>query len=156
MKKRILKYICFCLGVALLWFTYISIKMPGLLHGYPEYYTWKDFFIGNWDPYGDIKPSSFVPSKWISENPNIWFEVLSDDEIVGQTIYQGKNIDISVNFNRGRSMMIYSNEIEGGPDFMGFCKFGEEELKVRIQDKDEDKIFQGKYDEIIFKMVFEE
>ena len=154
-KKRILVDLCVLICIVILSVIYVAVRFPGIFRGYAEYYTWKDFILGHWDPYEDVRPSSSVSSKWVSEDPNIWFQVLSEEKIVGQTIYNGKYIDISVNFGRGKHIRIFSDEIGGGPDFCGLCKYGTEELKVKVYE-DQDNIFGGKYNEIVFKKILTE
>ena len=50
------------------------------------------------DPYRDEKPTAFVPSKWVSDEPYIWFNVLADDDVEGQATVDGKVINIGVHF----------------------------------------------------------
>jgi hypothetical protein len=101
------------------------------------------------DPYAGKRPNNYTDTKWVSGDPDIYFEV-SDKyyKIVGFNTYgriniNGDSIDAVVAFNMGRGVSfddVASYHIdesgEAGyspiPLFGGECKFGKDKLVVKI------------------------
>jgi hypothetical protein len=117
----------------------------------------RNYIPGAWDPHSGERPKDYAPSKWVSENPNIWFEVPAFEEgnsntqtsLNGEIMLEDKTIKITVCFDGGRSVFIYNADSEGGLLLTGLCTFDPEKLIVEI-DKKDDVIFGGKYEEITF------
>ena len=122
-----------------------------------------NFHIENWilgerDFYAGRRPTDFPLSKWISDSPNIWFEVPEIEEnapppdpLYGKAEFAGETIDIQFFFDRGITMRGY--KVDSNDQFVllfeGSCYFEKEKVTVTI-DKETDILFEGKYDEIIF------
>lgn len=110
-----------------------------------------------WDPHQGERPTDYAPSKWSSEAPNIWFEVLATDDdnsktqksLNGEIILDDKTIKITISFDGGKSVFIYNADSEGGLLLKGTCKFNSEKLIVTI-DKKTNAILNGQYDTITF------
>jgi hypothetical protein len=117
----------------------------------------RNYIPGTGDTHSGRRPTDYAPSKWISENPNIWFEVpTSEDDdsntqafLNGEIMLEDKTIRITVFFNRGRSIFIYNEDSQGEQVLYGLCTFDPEKLIVEI-DKKDDAIFGGQYKEITF------
>lgn len=111
------------------------------------------------DYYGNVKPQAYGPAKWVSDEPNMWFEVTTppddnspfDVPLHGEMVLDDKIVKIAVFFNPANSIDI---AIEKGKDqyegsLLGLCKFGSEKLRVKVY-KDRDELFNGKYRKITF------
>jgi hypothetical protein len=117
----------------------------------------RNYIPGAWDPDSGKRPTDYGPSKWIYEDPNIWFEVPAPEEgssnrqtaLNGEIKLEDKIIKITVFFNSGRTVFITKADTEDGLLLTGLCTFNSEKLVVEI-DKKDDVIFGGQYDEITF------
>lgn len=135
----------------------IGIVLMCLLLSACNGFDFRDYIPGMWDPHQGKRPTDYAPSKWTSEAPNIWFEVLASDDdnskiqkaLYGEIILDDKTIKIIVSFDGGKSVFIYNVDSEGGLLLKGTCKFNSEKLIVTI-DKETDVIFNGQYDTITF------
>lgn len=136
----------------------IGIVMMCLLLSSCSDFDIKDHIPGMWDPYLDKRPPDYAPSKWVSEDPNIWFEVLAYDDyseqensLHGEIILDNKIIEVLPYFNRHGSRMVtfYYGGAEGGALLQGSCRFSPEKLVITV-DKKNDKVFRGQYDTITF------
>lgn len=101
-----------------------------------------------WNPYRNERPTAFVPSKWVSDEPYIWFNVLADDDVEGQATVDGKVINIGVHFNGGRGILVFDSE-KGGIILRGYCEFGSDEFIVEV-DEESDLLYNFKYPKITF------
>ena len=134
MKKRII--IC-TIGIIMLCLCYI------LLSTCDPIFDIRACIPGIWNPFNGERPTDYVPSKWVSKDPYIWFEVLpSEDDATlpqkplrGQIVLGDTIIEITAGFISGRSMYIDKANTSNGCIFEGICKFGPEKLIVRITKK---------------------
>ena len=105
---------------------------------------------------GDKRPSGFPNTKWVSEDPEIWFEVkfpYDYIELYGQMKTDDDYIEIVVLFDAGTAFKLCEvSEVSGEEKrtriLSGYCKYSassSEKLVVEISKKHED-IFNGKYD----------
>ena len=100
--------------------------------------------------YEGIRPMDFPLSKWVSEEPDIWFKIGENAEMGdwydGEMIINDDKVKIWTYFNPGRGISIY---IEAPGDtyqiLQGICTYGSERLIVKI-DKEYrySDIFKGK------------
>jgi len=120
-------------------------------------YILLSFIFGNWVPYKGIRPIDCVPSKWVSKDPYIWFEVLPYEDnaerpqelLRGQIVLEDHTIEIEVLFYGGGGRIRVSEANRSDPTFFkGKCKFSPEKLVVRITKKGE---FAPENDIIIFE-----
>lgn len=110
-------------------------------------------------PYQGERPSDYPRSKWISESPVIWFEVLENSgyekpELVGCAEIYGESIEIKVMFDATECIYIseVNNQQYGVNDIkhlQGECEFTSMNCIVTV-DKDSDTLFGGQYDTITF------
>ena len=108
----------------------------------------RNYIPGMWNPYRNERPTAFVPSKWVSDEPYIWFNVLADDDVEGQATVDGKVINIVVHFDGGRGILVFDSD-KGGIILRGFCEFSSEGLVVEV-DEESDLLYNFKYPKITF------
>lgn len=104
------------------------------------------------------RPTDYGPAKWISNDPNIWFEVLeTDDKLgtnrmspIGQIILGNRSIDFTMHFDGGITVYFYNADGKSGLLFSGTCNFSIDNLIVKIN-KNKDTVFNGEIDQIVFK-----
>ena len=113
------------------------------------------------DPYAGKRPSDYDDAKWVCEEPNIWFEVNSDEEESyypkGEIVYNNQTIQVVFKFvNQTNRVFInqysYADAYRISGDncvFGGECEFSPEKLIIKIE-KDTDTVFNGEYDELVF------
>lgn len=131
-----------------------------------ENFDIRDYIPGNWDPYYGERPVDYPSAKWVSTDPDIWFEV-EEDSHVGERVYgrltlEDTPVDISVRFNRqSRRVQIYvtSPDFDTGYDgkqiLVGTCDFGPDKMVMYVHEEDEETewledYFEGKYKKITF------
>jgi len=124
----------------------------------------KNFFIiltlfilfSNCDVHSGKRPLDYPPAKWVSEEPEMWFEIGKSDNsaysprenIYGFLVLDGHNIEIEVFFDGGNG--IYFNATSDFDKFTkGHCKFRSDKLIVKI-DKERDGFLNGLYKTITF------
>jgi len=109
------------------------------------------------------RPNDFPGTKWVSEDPDIWFEVKERYDMPGKLTVDGESIDIIVAFDFGAGMNIY--EGTGKSDcvdddaiwiFFGRCEFSPDKLIVKPHRQNKhtndykDLFLNYQYEEIIF------
>lgn len=116
------------------------------------------------DPYFGMRPFDYLMTKWISEDPKIWFCIGNHDDYVnfvntelygfiyGYLEEDGQNVEISIYFDKSNG--VYFSEREKGvdaPHTRGECIFGEDRMTVKIDKANDNfEMIKGKYDEITF------
>ena len=113
-------------------------------------------FHGNYYVGQGSRPTDFPGTKWISEDPDIWFDVIVTNDDTGQRELQGvlnkdgilMNITLFINPNG--TIFIFDASTGKGRIMTGMCNFYPGKLIVEI-DKTAVNIFEGKYDTITFK-----
>lgn len=111
----------------------------------------------NFIPHQGERPFDYPPARWISENPNIWFDVVSHDgnpsrrsEPKGKVELTGRSVEIIVGFDITNRIFVRENINASNPQgFNGTCKFNPEKLIVTVN-KEKDTLFHGEYDTITF------
>lgn len=104
------------------------------------------------------RPYDFDQTKWVSETPDIWFEI--DDDIdkefwldfYGEAKIGDEYVEITVTFDYGYGFYCTKKGEEDNEEFeyfRGFCTFDEDQLTVKIK-KSEDNLYDGQYKEIVF------
>jgi len=113
------------------------------------------------------RPIDFPDTKWVSDDPDVWFEVdgsTDSSELYGKMLENGEYIDIVVSWDSGGAISIYRADIKEGIEYgeyynwllYGSCKFTPERLIVETYKKNKhannykDLIFNYQYDEITF------
>ena len=108
------------------------------------------------DMHSGRRPYNYPPAKWVSKEPEMWFEIDQSDnsantpkeKIYGCLVLDGQNIEIEVFFDRGIS--VYFNSINDFDSFTrGSCKFHPDKLVVKI-DKEMDNFLNGLCKKITF------
>lgn len=117
-------------------------------------------------PDRDKEPCNYPGTRWVSEEPNMWFEVPEDgneDEIKGILVLPEGEMEINVGFAvwrdymyiNGQAYVIWDEYETGG--FLGEiiysngdCEYSPDECVVTIN-PEEDTLFEGKYETIVFK-----
>ena len=100
------------------------------------------------DPYRDEKPTAFVPSKWVSDEPYIWFNVTASNNADGQATVNDKVINIRVEFSDSRSFFAFDSK-ENEMILEGACEFYDDKFIVEIDEK-WDLLYNFKYPKITF------
>jgi hypothetical protein len=100
------------------------------------------------------RPTDYGPALWISEDPDIWFEVLEYDQkrnyqTKGQLTINGNAYSFSAYFNYASSVNFTDTEDYTKRYFKGSCIFGPDKLIVKVDPK-YDYIFNGSVKEITF------
>ena len=114
------------------------------------------------DMHSGKRPPDYHSTIWVSEDPEMWFEIgkfnewgayTSPEKIFGYLILDGQNIEIEVFFDRGSG--VYFNPTS---DFdkvtRGRCTFGPDKLVVNI-DKERDNFLNGRWEIITFYRISE-
>jgi len=100
------------------------------------------------DMYANKRPTCYPNTKWISNNPNIYFQVISDENFgnIGEFNINNKVITIKMVFDYGPGVKIVDNNIiekinnsTEAALITGHCKFSKTKLIVTI-DEVSDKI----------------
>lgn len=118
-------------------------------------------------PYNDVTPAAYDDTRWVSEEPNIWFENpedRTDQYLYGKAMTLDGEIDIAVDFGWfDPTIYIYileQEEISSGDTetesgnklgdciMTGICEYSEEYCAVRLE---EDEWFDLVGEIIIFK-----
>lgn len=107
-------------------------------------------------PYQGKRPFDYPPARWISETPNLWFDVESTyedatkiTEMYGQLISKDQAIDIIVTFGYTNEIIIRQKDDSTNNNLTGHCQFSPEKLIV-IVETENDSLLDGQYDSIIF------
>lgn len=116
----------------------------------------RNFIPGNWNPYKGDRPSDQVPSRWVAQEINCWFDVISvtidgevETAIQGEIEYNSVIVPITVRFDPGRNIFVYDASGEKGLLFRGPCTFGEDQFVVDVN-KESDSLFDGHIQMITF------
>ena len=104
------------------------------------------------------RPIDYAPSKWVSEEPDMWFIVPEQDHsaytysepAAGEITIEGQKIPFQIWFTPVDLVTFYNDE---GDLFDGICKFSPEKMTVKIRKSEEDKAFHGTVDKIVFVRV---
>jgi hypothetical protein len=111
---------------------------------------------GCWNLYAGQRPDELGPARWVSENPDIWFEVFDEDpetgyvQPEGQLTYEGNTYAFLVMFDNSKGIVLQSKSNDNIRSlFKGNCKFGPEKLIVTIIPVS-DNVFDGKIKVITF------
>ncbi len=117
------------------------------------------------DQYYGKRPYDYGFATWICEDPPAWFAVSPDNEVPprlnGEVILDGQKIRVDFRFIRGLDD-VYIDFLdyhvgEGANGYnealLGHCTFSPEKLVIKV-DKDSDRLFNGKYDELVFIRAF--
>ena len=101
------------------------------------------------------RPYDYPSTKWVSEDPEIWFGGRYDHNhgFDGLLLVDGQSIEINVFFNKG-SGVSFTKRYEDELGTRGLCKFSPDKLIVKI-DKERDTYFNGRYKTITFFRIFE-
>lgn len=103
------------------------------------------------------RPFDYPPARWVSETPDLWFDVYSFDEYAnriieldGQLVLSEQSIDVIVWFNYTDVVTIRKKDSDNNlASLKGTCKFDPEKLIVTV-DKETDTLLNGQYDTITF------
>jgi len=110
-------------------------------------------------PYQGERPFDYPPARWISQTPDLWFDV-GDKSVYqdatkellleGQLTTENQRMDVLVSFGAVDEIYI-KRKIDGAKPcwFKGHCKFSPEKLVVTVE-KDSDSLLNGQYDTITF------
>ena len=125
-------------------------------------------FLSSCDPHTGRRPINYPNTRWVSENPDMFFEV--GEDIVGrQAVYaqitiNGEIVEIMCSFEVSGALVYFSDPsgfdsetgfpLEGINSndvelFRGLCKFGSKKLVVTI-DKNEKGFLDDSITEIVF------
>ena len=116
-------------------------------------------FFSGCDMHSGKRPYDYPPAKWVSEKPEMWFNIGKSDnsaytpreKIYGFLVLDGQTIEIEVFFDKGDG--VYFNEINDFDTFTkGRCTFRSEKLVVKI-DKERDNFLKGLCETITFIRV---
>jgi hypothetical protein len=120
----------------------------------------RDYILFIGDRYSGERPIDYPPARWISDTPNIWFDVVpyfkdenkewSDLEGILETSEQ--SIKIIVWFPSTDVVVIREQVDKDNRWLRGTCKFSPEKLIITIE-KEEDTLLNGQYDTITFIRV---
>lgn len=112
-----------------------------------------DLIPGNHNLNKGKYPSDQIGTTWVCENPDIHFDVIEvpgeSPKLTGSINHNGNTINIHVIFNPGRSIFIYDDSSDNGKILTGVCNFESDRFVVEIE-KENDQIFDGKYDSLTF------
>lgn len=101
------------------------------------------------------RPPDYINTKWVCTDPDIWFEVDNEHEILGEIKINGEVKPITAFFNMGSrvdfypSTMLDENAIINQKEIIirGSCSFSKYKLKVKVN---YDTLFNNRYEELIF------
>lgn len=100
--------------------------------------------------YEGIRLMDFPLSKWVSKEPDIWFQIGENaemgDRYEGEMIINDEKVKISTYFDPGRGISIYVKDPEDTYQILqGICTYGSERLVVKIdREYRYSDIFKGK------------
>ena len=120
-------------------------------------------------PYAEDMPSEQLGTRWVSEEPNIWFEVPTESdgkELYGIVSTENGELEIAVDFGTFVDEIYImeierkeSDETQSGEAQMettlglcilsGACEYSDNECIVKVY-KDFDNLFNGEYETIVF------
>ena len=134
-------------------------------------------FPGNNNLTESLQPNTQAPSKWVSEEPSIWFEVYIDERFVdaeildedgdvveyddglrmiGEAEIDGVIYDVRIEIGRGGTFYIYEIDEEKNEDdlmwFHGIPSYHNGWFTLETV-ANEDDMYHGKYNEIKFVRV---
>jgi len=133
------------------------------------------FFTGC-DPFAGATPDNYPNTRWVSENPDMYFEVGRDrtlfeqystaDITYAQIIIDGEVIEMQVSFGPGGFIQVtdMSYDVQTGMRFdnngfcevllfRGLCRFSPDSLTVYDIDKHRPGFLDGSIEEIVFIRV---
>ena len=101
------------------------------------------------DMHSGKRPCDYPPSKWVSEEPEMWFEgIYKIYGFDGCLVLDGQIIEIKVFFDYGNG--VYFSETSDTDTFTrGRCTFNTDKLVVKI-DKERDNFLNGLCETITF------
>ena len=110
-------------------------------------------------PYQGERPFDYPPARWISQMPDLWFDVgdmsfyqdgTKEILLEVQLTTENQIIDVTVSFDYTDRIFVV-RKIDGAKPcfFEGHCKFSPEKLVVTVE-KDSDSLLNGQYDTITF------
>ena len=109
------------------------------------------YIPGNHIPLKAYRPTHCPGTQWVSEDPNISFQVPDEQscywEIDGVLKLDGKEMKITMTFNPGVYVQVYDQTNNSGRIFNGRCRFYSDKMVIEI---DEDMIFDGQYKTVTF------
>lgn len=116
------------------------------------------------DMHNDVKPRNRLDTKWVCENPKIFFTVTKEDDVktcVGALCYDKTHYKVSFSFDFGNDVNIIDYDAANSTE--GFqqehilaranCTFSEEKCEMKITESSIDGINVD--DEITFNLVEE-
>lgn len=132
----------------------MTVVIIFVLSGCEDVLRWIPNF--GYHPYGGERPNDYPPAKWISETPDLWFEIpLFDDSsgrperYEGQLTIDGQGEVIYVAFGYIDQIYIVKENDDEPYTLEGHCKFSPEKLVVTV-DKEKDTLLHGQYDTLTF------
>jgi len=115
---------------------------------------------GNYDASFGKRPDYFPNTKWVSEEPNIWFEVIeevndigeSNNVIKGEIYFEDEKLNFEAYFDMGIgfNIIVEAEDYEYNKTIKGLCSFYSDKLIVEIE---EDFVFNNKYEQITFYKI---
>lgn len=112
----------------------------------------RDYIPGTWDPHKGERPTDYPSTKWVSQSPELWFEVPDEDSDAapkGQIRIDDQTTELFVYFN-GFKTAFFSKADGSGLLFSGTCQFGSKKLVVTI-DPEYDTLLDGRYKKLTFQ-----
>lgn len=127
------------------------------------------FCTGCWKPNYDNEPSNMPGTRWVSENPDIWFEIPEDrpedGRYYGELTLGGEKVRVKITFGYfapeiyivrwDKEVETNEDEIDTGvyetdiPLVKGECDYQSDKCIVTLY-ADTDTLFNGKYETITF------
>ena len=107
------------------------------------------------DMYVDRRPPDYINTKWVCNDPDIWFEVDDEHNILGEIKINGEVKPITAFFNMGcevdfyPSTMLDENAVIDRKEIIikGNCSFRKYKLIVKVN---YDTLFNNQYEKLIF------
>jgi len=97
------------------------------------------------------RPIEYPNTKWVSSNPDIYFQVDANSQVKGETNINGDIIKIQVLFGQTTSVRFYSGDNTPSSPLKlllnGEGTFSKNKMIVKVS---EDKLFNNKYKELVF------
>lgn len=111
---------------------------------------WYRYIPSTNDLYAEIRPDYFPQSIWICNDPQINLVVDDNYDVRGEVFIDGEPHVIEVKFVQSVKIMVYLHDNDKITYCLeGTCDFKTDSFSVEI-DKDEDTLFHGQYDKIVF------
>ena len=111
---------------------------------------WYRYIPSTNDLYAEIRPDYFPQSIWICNDPQINLVVDDNYDVRGEVFIDGEPHVIEVKFVQSVKIMVYLRDNDKSSFCLeGTCDFKTDSFSVEI-DKDEDTLFHGQYDKIVF------